>query len=452
MRLVSEKKEKSIQFYEVEIPVEKVEEALTRAFRKVVRQINMPGFRKGKAPRNMVERRYGAEILYEDAIDFLLPEAYEWVVEEFKPEALDRPEVNIVKFEKGEPAVFSFAVAVKPDVTLGDYMNVEAVKPNIAVDDDDVEAEIMRLQQEHARLITLTEGMAEKDDTVIMDFEGFIDDEAFEGGKGEDYELVLGSGRFIPGFEEELIGSAIGEDLDVHVEFPEDYRAEHLAGKPAVFKCKMKEAKRKEYLPIDDEFAQEVSEFDTLAEWKADLLQNLTKDAEQQAENAFRNAVVAKVTANATMDIPPVLVERQIDSRIQNFRYNLMRQGISLEDYLSIIGRDISDLRDDFREAAEETVRQMLVIEAIGKAESIEPSEEDIDAYFVEFAEAVNQDVDKLKEEIKADEEQYEEVLEEVRFRKTIDRIVETAVAIEPSPDEESEDEEDASAETEENA
>ena len=436
MQLISEKKEKSIQFYEVEVPLQMVEEALTWSFRKVSRSINLPGFRRGKAPRSMLERRFGPEIFYDDAIEYLLPKVYDWIVEEYKPEALDRPQADVLTFNNTSPAVFTFEVPVRPDVILGQYRGIEAVKPEVTVSEEDVDARLSALQDQHARLITHEEGIAAEGDNVTMDFEGFLGEEAFEGGKGEDYTLVLGSGRFIPGFEEQLVGKEIGVPVDVHVTFPEDYRAEHLAGQEAVFHCIMKQAQRKELSDIDDEFAQEVSEYDTLAEWKAAMLQEITDEATEQAKQEFQINVIAAVTKNAELDIPEVLVDRQIDSQIQQFSYNMMRQGLQLQDYLSMIGRSIEDMREDFRPMAEVNVRQMLVIEAISKDAGIEPTEEDIEKHFADMAERFEQTVEQIRA-LYGSEGMEESVKDDIRMDLTVEMLVEEAIPVE-APAEES--------------
>ena len=429
MQLISEKKEKSIQFYEVEVPLEMVEEALTWSFRKVSRTINLPGFRKGKAPRSMLERRFGPEIFYDDAIEYLLPKIYDWIIEEYKPEALDRPQADVLTFNNTSPAVFTFEVPVRPDVTLGQYRGVEAVKPEVSVSEEDVNARLAALQDQHARIITHEDGIAAEGDTVTLDFEGFLGEEAFEGGKGEDYTLVLGSGRFIPGFEEQLVGKEVGAPVDVHVTFPEDYRAEHLAGQEAVFHCLMKQAQRKEVSELDDEFAQEVSDFETLSEWKEALLREITDEASEQAKQEFQINVIAAVTKNAELDIPEVLVDRQIDSQIQQFSYNMMRQGLQLQDYLSMIGRTMEDMREDFRPMAEVNVRQMLVIEAIAKDAEIEPTEEDMEKHFAEMAERFEQTVEQIRA-LYGSEGMEESVKDDVRMDLTVEMLVEAAIPI----------------------
>ena len=425
MQLISsELKEKSIMRFEVEVSLEKVEEALIRSYRKVNQRLTVPGFRRGKATRAMLERRYGPEIFYEDAIDFLLPDVYEWLLEEHKPQVLDRPSYDVAKFERGEPATFVFEVAVKPEVVLGEYKGVAAYKKVPIIGDDDVLEELKQQQEEHARLVTISEGMAEEGDTVTLDYEGFVDDEPFEGGQGENYSLLLGSGRFIPGFEEELIGSPIGVALEVKVTFPADYRAEHLAGKDALFRCLMKEAKRKQLLPIDDEFAQEISEFETIDELKADLLQTLTKRAEEEAENDFRNAILTKIIKATEIDLPVVIIEREIDRLTQNFAYNIGRQGLRLEDYLRVIGKEMEEFRSDFEEFAITAAKRTLTLDAIAVAEEIVPSDEDMDAYFAESATALGvEDIEDLKSRIKADENHYEECLEDVRIKKALDLL-----------------------------
>ncbi|MCL2548079.1 MAG: trigger factor [Symbiobacteriaceae bacterium] len=434
--LAQELKEKSIQHYEVEVPIEKVEEALLRSYRKVGQRLTVPGFRKGKATRAMLERRYGQEIFYEDAIDFLVPEVYEWILEDQKPQALDRPMWDVTQFAKGETAIFVIEVPVKPQVTLGDYRGVSAYKPSAIVGEEEIAQEIKRQQEEHARLVSLAEGVVQLEDTITLDYEGFIDGEAFEGGKGEDYSLVLGSGRFIPGFEDALIGKEIGVPLEITVTFPEDYRAEHLAGKDAIFKCSIKDTKRKQLLPVDDEFAQEVSEFDTLAEWEADLLQSLTARATEEADGAYRSALLDKVVSSSTVDVPDILVEREIDRLLQNFAYNLMRQGIDIDEYLRIIGKEVDQLRDDFRGTAYNSTKRTLVLDAVGATEAVEPSEEDMQGFFSELAASMgNDNVAEVEERMRASESQYESCVEEVRMRKVLDLIYEEGIPLDSPPE-----------------
>jgi trigger factor len=423
MEIKSQSQEKYYVTLTVELSPEEVESGLARAYKKVVRQINVPGFRKGKFPRPMLEARYGVEVLYDDAIDALLPEAYDFILNETKLEPIDRPEVDVVTFEKGQPATVKFVVTVPPTVTLGEYKDLVVEITPTEVTDADVDAELARLQNEHSRLVPVEEGPAQMGDFVKLNFDGSVDGVAFDGGKAENYELELGSNSFIPGFEGQLAGHVLNEDITVNVTFPESYHAAELAGKPAVFLCQLTEIRRKEVLPLDDDFAKDVSEVETLEELKAQLRKNLTEAAELKDKEARREAVLTKVVENASVEIPEVMIERQADQMLKNFENSLMRQGLKLTDYQNILGKTEADMKADFRPQAEKAVRHTLVIDEVTKVESITANEEEIDEYLTEIAKSYQMELEAFKGIVNA-QGMLPQMMSEVNYKKTIDFLV----------------------------
>lgn len=411
----------------VTVDADKVNEGLDYAFKKVVKTINVPGFRKGKIPRPLFEKRFGVESLYQDALDYILPEAYAKAVEESGIEPVDRPEIDIEQLEKGKELIFKATVTVKPEVKLGEYKNLEVEKVDTEVTDEDVENELKALQERYAELVVKEDGKAEEGDTVVIDFEGFVDGEPFEGGKAENYSLELGSGSFIPGFEDQLIGTKAGDEKDVEVTFPEEYHAEELAGKPAVFKVKVHEVKAKVLPELDDEFAKDVDEeVETLEDLKAKIKDRLKHQKEHEAEHALQDAVVEKATANAEIDIPEVMIENEIDRMMQEFSQNLSAQGMNLELYYQFSGQTEEDLRNQMKENAETRVRTSLTLEAIAKAENIEASEEDVEKELQRMADQFNLSVEDIKkvlgdlENLKAD----------LRINKAVEFLVENAKVV----------------------
>ncbi|MEK4875566.1 trigger factor [Bacillus sp. FSL W8-0102] len=411
----------------VTVDADKVNEGLDYAFKKVVKTINVPGFRKGKIPRPLFEKRFGVESLYQDALDYILPEAYAKAVEESGIEPVDRPEIDIEQLEKGKELIFKATVTVKPEVKLGEYKNLEVEKVDTEVTDEDVENELKALQERYAELVVKEDGKAEEGDTVVIDFEGFVDGEPFEGGKAENYSLELGSGSFIPGFEDQLIGTKAGDEKDVEVTFPEEYHAEELAGKPAVFKVKVHEVKAKVLPELDDEFAKDVDEeAETLEDLKAKIKDRLKHQKEHEAEHALQDAVVEKATANAEIDIPEVMIENEIDRMMQEFSQNLSAQGMNLELYYQFSGQTEEDLRNQMKENAETRVRTSLTLEAIAKAENIEASEEDVEKELQRMADQFNLSVEDIKkvlgdlENLKAD----------LRINKAVEFLVENAKVV----------------------
>ncbi|MEH6993968.1 trigger factor [Neobacillus drentensis] len=383
----------------VEVSAEKVNEGLTAAFNKVVKTVNVPGFRKGKMPRPMFEKRFGVESLYQDALDILLPEAYGNAIDETGIEPIDRPDIDIEQMEKGKELIFKATVQVKPEVTLGDYKGLEVEEFDATVTDEDLAKELETLQSRQAELVVKEEGTAELGDTVVLDFEGFVDGEAFEGGKAENHSLELGSGSFIPGFEEQLVGLATGESKDVEVSFPEEYHAAELAGKPAVFKVTLHEIKGKELPALDDEFAKDVDdEVETLDALKEKIRTRLEDSKKHEAEHHLRDSLVEKAAENAQVEIPEVMVTSEVNRMLQEFEQRLQMQGMNLELYFQFSGQDENALREQMKEEAVNRVRVALTLEAIAKAENIEASDEDVNAELEKMAGMYNMTVENIKQ------------------------------------------------------
>jgi trigger factor len=408
----------------VEVDAEKVNEGLDFAFKKVVKQVSVPGFRKGKVPRNLFEKRFGVEVLYQDAIDYLLPEAYAKAVEETGIEPIDRPEIDVEQIEKGKSFIFKATVQVKPEVKLGEYKGLEIEPFDTTVTDEEVDEEIKKIQERHAELVVKEEGTAELGNTVVIDFAGYVDGEEFEGGKAENYSLELGSGNFIPGFEDQLVGVKAGDEKDVEVTFPEEYHAKELAGKPAVFKVKVHEIKEKVVPELDDEFAKDVDdEVETLVELKEKIKNRIEHDKKHQEEHHIQNSVVEKATANAEMDIPEVMVKNEIDRMIREFEQRLQMQGMNLELFYQFTGQDEAALREQMKEEAEQRVRGTLTLEAIAKEENIEPSEEDVNAELERMAEMYKMSVEDIKKVLGGTEG----IKYDLKLRKTVEFLVENS-------------------------
>ncbi|MGG5254865.1 trigger factor [Neobacillus sp. SM06] len=406
----------------VEVSVDKVNEGLDAAFKKVVKQVSVPGFRKGKIPRGLFEKRFGVESLYQDALDILLPEAYENAIKETGIEPVDRPDIDIEQIEKGKELIFKATVTVKPEVKLGEYKGLEVEEFDATVTDEDIENELKEQQNRHAELVVKEDGKAENGDTVVIDFEGFVDGEAFEGGKGENYSLELGSGSFIPGFEEQLVGTAAGESKDVEVTFPEEYHAAELAGKPAVFKVTVHEVKGKELPALDDEFAKDVDdEVETLAELKEKIRTRLADSKAHEAEHHVRDTVVEKAAANAEVDIPPVMIENEINRMMQEFEQRLQMQGMNLELYFQFSGQEEQTLREQMREEAETHVRVNLTLEAIANAENIEVTDEEVNEELEKMAGMYNMTADNVRAALGG----VEMIKSDLKLRKAIDFLVE---------------------------
>lgn len=411
----------------VEVDSEKVNEALDAAFKKVVKQVNIPGFRKGKVPRNMFEKRFGVEALYQDALDILLPNAYGEAVEEAGIEPVDRPEVDVEQMEKGEPLIFTAKVTVKPEVKLGEYKNLEVEKIDPTVTDEDVANELTQLQEKHAELVIKEEGSVENGDTVIMDFEGFVEGEAFEGGKAENHSLEIGSGTFIPGFEEQLIGLEAGAETEVEVTFPEEYHSENLAGKPASFKVKLHEIKSKELPKLDDEFAKDADEeVETIDELKTKTKERLEESKKTEAENSMRDTLVEKAAENAEVDIPEAMIKAEIDRMLQEFEQRLQMQGMNLELYHQISGQDEAALREQMKEDAQKRVRTTLTLTAIAAAENLEVTDEEVNAELEKMAGMYNSTVDQITNMLGS----LDAVKDDLKIRKAIEFLVENSKSV----------------------
>ena len=399
MSLQVEKLEKNMAKLTIEASAEELEAAIQKAYLKNKGRITLPGFRKGKASRKMIEKMYGAGVFYEEAANNLIPEAYSKAVEEAKDlEIVSQPSIDVVQIEAGKPFIFTAEVALKPPVTLGEYKGLEVEVPSAQVTDEEIQAELDKEREQNSRVLDVDDRAVEQGDIIKLDFEGSVDGEAFEGGKGEDYELTIGSGSFIPGFEDQLVGAKIGEEKEVNVTFPEEYHAKDLAGKAAVFQCTVKEIKVKELPELDDEFAQEVSEFDTLEEYKEDIKKNLTERKEKEAKAAREAAAVEKAVANAQMEIPDAMVNGQVRQMADDFARRIQSQGLTVEQYFQFTGMDSEKLLAQMRPEALKRIQNSLVLEAIAKAEDIQISDERLEEELVKMAETYKMELDKLKE------------------------------------------------------
>lgn len=426
MKATWEKIEKNLGVLEVEVDAERVAAALDKAFQKVVKKANVPGFRKGKVPRPIFEARFGVESLYQDAIDILLPEVYSEAVEQTDIFPVDRPEVDIEQFEKGQAFKFKAKVIVKPEVKLGDYKGVEVPAANVEVSEDELNEELTRLQERHAELVVIDEEAAKQGDTVVIDFDGSVDGVPFEGGKAERYSLELGSNTFIPGFEDQVIGLATGDFKDVIVTFPENYQAEELANKEAVFKVKVHEIKRKELPALDDEFAKDVSEFDTLDEFKSDLKKQLADRKSKEAEAEREKVLVDKVGENAEVEIPEAMVQSEVQNMVRDFDNRLRAQGMNLDMFLGFSGQTVEDLKEQMKVDAEKRVRNNLVLEQIAKAENIDASEEEINKELQDMADAYKRSPEEIRN-ILAANGSLGSLREDVLLRKTIQFLIANA-------------------------
>ena len=426
MSVQVEKLEKNMAKLTVEVPAEDVEKAIQGAYQKTKKSINIPGFRKGKAPRQLIEKMYGKEVFYSDAVDAMLPKAYSDAVEECGEEIVSYPKIDVVQIESGKPFIFTAEVAVKPAVTLGEYKGIQVEKAPIEVTDEEIEAQVNKEREANSRTVTVEDRAVQKGDIATIDFEGFVDGVAFDGGKGENYDLEIGSNTFIPGFEDQLVGAEIGKELDVNVTFPEEYGAKELAGKEAVFKCKVNGIKVKELPEADDEFAQEVSEFDTLDEYKADIKAKLLKDKEDEAKRAKEDAVIGKIVENATMDIPDAMVEYQTQQMLDDFGRRMQSQGLSLEQYFQFTGMTEADYKEQMKPRALQNIQSRLVLEAVAEAEKLEATEEDLEKEYAKMAEQYKLDVDKVKEIF--GEYQKEELKKDIVIQKAAELVTEATV------------------------
>ena len=426
MSLQVEKLEKNMAKLTIEVPADDLEKALQSAYMKQKNKISLPGFRKGKVPRQMIEKMYGAEIFYDDAANELIPKAYAEAYDEAELDIVSRPEINVVQIEKGKPFIFTADVATKPEVTLGEYKGLEIEKVSTRVTQKEVDAKIQEEAEKNARTITVTDRPVQDRDEVILDFEGFVDGAAFEGGKGENYPLTIGSGSFIPGFEEQLVGAEAEKEMEVKVTFPEDYHAEDLKGKEAVFKCTIHEIKAKELPEIDDEFAAEVSEFDTLEEYKADIKAKIKDQKASEGKRKQEDQAVDAAVKNAQYEIPQPMIETQVMQMADDFAQRIQSQGISLEQYFQFTGMTADKMMDELRPQAIKRIETRLVLEAIAKAENIEISDEKLDKELAKMAESYKMEVDKLKEFM--DENEKKQMKEDMAVQEAITFLIENAV------------------------
>ncbi|HIR26386.1 MAG TPA: trigger factor [Candidatus Choladousia intestinigallinarum] len=398
MSVQVEKLEKNMAKLTIEVPAEELEAALEKAYQKSKNRINIPGFRKGKAPRKMIEKMYGAGIFYEDAANILIPDAYTKAVEECEEVIVSQPEISVVQIEKGNPFIFTAEVAVKPEVTLGDYKGLEVEKTEVSVAEEEIDKEVDKERENNSRMLDIDDRAVESGDMIKLDFEGFVDGVAFEGGKGTDYPLTIGSGSFIPGFEDQLIGAKLGEETEVNVTFPEEYQSKDLAGKAAVFKCKVNEIKVKELPEADDEFAKDVSEFDTLAEYRDDIRAKLLDRKTEEAKREKERKALDKAVENATMEIPDAMVNEQVRRIADDFARRLQAQGLSMEQYMQFTGMTPDSYMDQVRPEALKRIKNSLVLEAVAKAENIEISDERVEEEIKKMAESYKMEPEKLKE------------------------------------------------------
>ena len=398
MSVQVEKLEKNMAKLTIEVSAEEFEKGIQAAYLKEKGKISLPGFRKGKAPRKMIEKMYGVGVFYEEAANNVMPMAYSNAAKESELEIVSNPEIDIVQIEAGKPFIFTATVAVKPEVTLGEYKGVEVKKADLTVTDEEIEAELKKEQEKNSRTVNVDDRAVENGDMIKLDFEGFVDGVAFDGGKGENYDLTIGSNSFIPGFEDQLVGAKIGEEVDVNVTFPEEYHAKDLAGKAAVFKCKVNAISVKELPELDDEFAQEVSEFDTLDEYKADVKKNLEEKKAAEAKTAKENEAVDKAVENAQMDIPDPMIDSQVEQMINDYARRLQSQGLSMEQYMQFTGTTLDALKEQVRPQALTQIKSRLVLEKIAEVEDIQISDEKLDEELTKMAESYKMELDKLKE------------------------------------------------------
>lgn len=398
MSLQVEKMEKNMAKLTIEVSAEELEKAIQGAYLKNKNKITLPGFRKGKAPRAMIERMYGKGVFLEDAANALIPSAYSDALKECDLEIVSQPDIDVTQLEAGKPFIFTAEVAVKPEVTLGEYKGVEIKKVEVEVTEEEIGAELKKEQENNSRTILVEDRAVENGDIATIDFEGFVDGTPFEGGKGTDYPLTIGSNTFIPGFEDQLIGVNTGDKVDVNVTFPEEYQAKELAGKAAVFKCEVKKIEKKELPELDDEFAKDVSEFDSLEEYKADIKKNLTEKKEADAKRQREDEAVEKAVENASMEIPDAMIRTQVDQMVDDFARRMQSQGLSMEQYFQFTGLTLDKLMEDMKPQALRRIQTRLVLEKIAEVENIQPSEERVEEEFDKMAEMYKMEKDKLKE------------------------------------------------------
>ena len=433
MSLQVEKLEKNMAKLTIEVSAEDLDKAMEKAYQKQKSRISLPGFRKGKAPRKMIESMYGKGVFMEDAVNSLVPQEYTKALGECDLEIVSQPEINVTQMEPGKALIFTADVAVKPEVTLGDYKGVEVPKSEIAVTDEEVDAEVKKEQDKNARTVAVEDRAASNGDITTIDFEGFVDGVAFEGGKGTDYALTLGSGTFIPGFEDQLVGANTGDHVEVKVTFPEEYQAKELAGKEAVFQCDVKKIETKEVPELDDEFAKDVSEFDTLAEYKEDVKKKLTEKKEKEARTAKENAAVDKAIENAQMDIPELMTKTECRQMMDDFSRRMQQQGLSMEQYFQFTGQSMDKMMEDMKPQALKRIQTRLVLEKVAEAENIQPSEEEITEEIQKMADAYKMEADKIREAI--GESGLEQMKKDMAVQKAVTVIADAAVEVEKAAD-----------------
>ncbi|MFR6582170.1 MAG: trigger factor [Ruminococcus sp.] len=433
MSLQVEKLEKNMAKLTIEVSAEDLDKAMEKAYQKQKSRISLPGFRKGKAPRKMIESMYGKGVFMEDAVNSLVPQEYTKALGECDLEIVSQPEINVTQMEPGKALIFTADVAVKPEVTLGDYKGVEVPKSEIAVTDEEVDAEVKKEQDKNARTVAVEDRAAANGDITTIDFEGFVDGVAFEGGKGTDYALTLGSGTFIPGFEDQLVGANTGDHVEVKVTFPEEYQAKELAGKEAVFQCDVKKIETKEVPELDDEFAKDVSEFDTLAEYKEDVKKKLTEKKEKEARTAKENAAVDKAIENAQMDIPELMTKTECRQMMDDFSRRMQQQGLSMEQYFQFTGQSVDKMMEDMKPQALKRIQTRLVLEKVAEAENIQPSEEEITEEIQKMADAYKMEADKIREAI--GESGLEQMKKDMAVQKAVTVIADAAVEVEKAAD-----------------
>lgn len=423
---VEQLEEKNMVKLVIEATAEEFEAGLNTAYNKSKSKINVPGFRKGKAPRKIIEQLYGQEVFFEDAANAIIPDAYAKACIESELDIVSQPKISVTQLEKGKPFVFEAEVAVRPEVELGNYKGVEVSKVDTEATDADVEEEIKKVAEQNSRTITVEDRAVKDGDMTVIDFEGFIDGEAFEGGKGENYPLTIGSHSFIDNFEDQIIGMNIGDEKEINVTFPEDYHAEELKGKPATFKVSVKEIKEKQLPDIDDDFAQDVSDFDTLDEYKANLKKKIAERKEAEAKKQKETEAIEKIVADSKMDIPQAMIDTQVTRMAEDFAQRLQQQGLSLEMYFKYTGLTAEKILDDMKPEAVKRIQNSLVLEAVAKAENIQVSDDEFNAELSKMAEMYKMEVDKIKEFMGESEEK--QMRDDIAIQKAVDLIVSSAV------------------------
>lgn len=423
---VEQLEEKNMVKLVIESTAEEFEAGLNKAYNKDKNKITVPGFRKGKAPRKMIEKLYGAEVFYEDAANSIIPDAYAKAADESGLEIVSQPQINVTQLEAGKPFIFEATVATKPEVELGTYKGVEVAKCDTDVTDEDVEAELKKVQDQNSRTVSVEDRAVKDGDMTVIDFEGFVDGEPFEGGKGENYPLTIGSHSFIDTFEEQMIGMNIGEEKELNVTFPEEYHAEELKGKPAMFKVTVKEIKEKQLPELDDDFAQDVSDFDTFAEYKDDLKKTIGKRKANEAKAKKEDEAIAKIIEEAKMDIPEAMVKTQVNRMAEDFAQRLQQQGLSIEQYFQYTGMTADKIMEEMKPEALKRIQSRLVLEAVVKAEDIQVSDEEFEAELQKMADAYKMEIDKIKEFM--GEYESKQIKEDVAIQKAVELIVNSVV------------------------